>query len=159
LFPFKCHAGESQYPLRGCIAPLFRAAAGFSLSENPLQNPHRFDGDFTTTPLSRKKSIVMSFCLKQHSTSRRLQPDCALQFYSRNNLTCYLSSLVGKLPSVYSGNNPKTHSDLNKSDRDSLQSKNARQKKNKPISGVPTQSSQYLLRQKIIGKISRYEKR
>jgi hypothetical protein len=85
--------------------------------------------------------------------------DRALQFLSPKNQARYLSAFVNELFYGYSGNKSKTHSDLTESKQNSSRPKNVRQKKNKPISGDPSQSTQSLLHQKITGKKSRPEKR
>jgi hypothetical protein len=81
----------------------------------------------------------------------------AFQFLSPKNQARYLSAFINELFPGYSGNKSKTHSDLTENDQNSARHKNIRQKKNKPISGAPSQSPQPILRQKITGKKSRSE--
>ncbi len=91
----------------------------------------------------------------KHGLHSHFNLDRALQFLSPKNRARYLSSFINELFYGYSGNKSKTHSDLTDPRQNPSHHKNIRQKKNKPISGDPSQSSQPILRQKITGKISR----
>ena len=93
----------------------------------------------------------------KHGRYSHFNLDRALQFLSPKNRARYLSSFINELFYGYSGNKSKTHSDLTESSQNSTRPKNVHQKKNKPISGVPSQSPQSILRQNITGQKSRSE--
>jgi hypothetical protein len=121
------------------------------------QNRNNIKGDFAIPPSYRKRFIIMPFTRKQLLTSRR-QLHCALQLFSPYNKVHSPSAFFNELHHGYSGNKSKTHSDLNESDQNPSRPENVHQKKNKPISGHPSQSPQSLLHQKITGKKSRSKK-